>query len=633
MKKMSSSHIKFSEDDKCYACHKPFDFYETVLSCKHKMCSNCLSLSLIKNKFTNITSDNITILCFCNKGKIEYKPKDYLELFHSSGILKTCTQHHQEGIEYCKTCSGWLCENCKKGFHKAFKDHKLVDKLPMKRNNCVEHNKKLVSFCQECQHEQCDECLKDHKDEHKDKIIPINDYSKMLRKEVLHTKTLQDKNDFKFITGNKEQQYRNELLEQYNEKKSKIEKLIKLLQDVLIKMKNQIDKDIKFSTDLFKILNISYDNYFNIISSDKSPISLLNIIKNIKDELGGIEVTPIPTKELNKIFGKFNQIESTELVKCKFNFSQTQVSEKQVLSFPSNHEDFMSALYKVTDNVYVSGSLDKTIKIFNMNQLNQNIEFKHNLEGHNGSIQCFASFENTQIATGSYDSTIKIWNLTEHKIVDTLEGHTQCVRCLAFVPFTKNLREQKLISGSDDCTIKIWNLNTKTLEHTIENPRSLGIRAILSLFRGSIIVSGNNNGSLCVYEGKTYNKIKALYEEGEDTSNSILCMRELDNFLFATGDKKGYIKIYDPQKLFECIQDWQGHTDWVTALVKLKDDKICSGGRDKIIQIWDIKTKQNLLTLQGHPSTIIGLDITNHDYIISGGAEGLIKVWKNSIIK
>jgi WD40 repeat protein len=110
-------------------------------------------------------------------------------------------------------------------------------------------------------------------------------------------------------------------------------------------------------------------------------------------------------------------------------------------------------------------------------------------------------------------------------------------------------------------------------------------------------------------------------------------MRELDNFLFATGDKKGYIKIYDPQKLFECIQDWQGHTDWVTALVKLKDDKICSGGRDKIIQIWDIKTKQNLLTLQGHPSTIIGLDITNHDYIISGGAEGLIKVWKNSIIK
>ena len=164
MKKMSSSHIKFSEDDKCYACHKPFDFYETVLSCKHKMCSNCLSLSLIKNKFTNITSDNITILCFCNKGKIEYKPKDYLELFHSSGILKTCTQHHQEGIEYCKTCRGWLCENCKKGFHKAFKNHKLVDKLPMKRNKCIEHNKKLVSFCQECQQEQCDECLKEHKD-------------------------------------------------------------------------------------------------------------------------------------------------------------------------------------------------------------------------------------------------------------------------------------------------------------------------------------------------------------------------------------------------------------------------------------------------------------------------------------
>ena len=86
-----------------------------------------------------------------------------------------------------------------------------------------------------------------------------------------------------------------------------------------------------------------------------------------------------------------------------------------------------------------------------------------------------------------------------------------------------------------------------------------------------------------------YNKIKALYEEREDTSNSILCMCELDNFLFATGDKKGYIKIYDPQKLFECIHEWQGHTDWVTALAKLKDDRISSGGRDKIIQIWDIK--------------------------------------------
>jgi WD40 repeat protein len=54
-----------------------------------------------------------------------------------------------------------------------------------------------------------------------------------------------------------------------------------------------------------------------------------------------------------------------------------------------------------------------------------------------------------------------VWNIQEAKLEQTLAGHLKGVWCLKFL--TKNL----LASGSYDCTIKIWNLLNWTCSRTL----------------------------------------------------------------------------------------------------------------------------------------------------------------------
>jgi WD40 repeat protein len=58
------------------------------------------------------------------------------------------------------------------------------------------------------------------------------------------------------------------------------------------------------------------------------------------------------------------------------------------------------------------------------------------------------------IASGSEDSTVKIWNGRSGELVHTFRGHTGIVTSVAFTPDGR-----RLISGSRDHTAKVWDLS------------------------------------------------------------------------------------------------------------------------------------------------------------------------------
>lgn len=59
-------------------------------------------------------------------------------------------------------------------------------------------------------------------------------------------------------------------------------------------------------------------------------------------------------------------------------------------------------------------------------------------------------FDDTRIVSGSSDKTIKVWNMRTNSpwSVMTLVGHSGTVRCL-------HLSGNRLVSGSSDFTIKV----------------------------------------------------------------------------------------------------------------------------------------------------------------------------------
>ena len=100
----------------------------------------------------------------------------------------------------------------------------------------------------------------------------------------------------------------------------------------------------------------------------------------------------------------------------------------------------------------MSGSDDKTIKLW---KNNINIE---TLEGHTNSIRTICKINEKYFASGSFDCTIKIWEINSWKCVQTLYGHESNIICL--ITLNKHSSNNYIIAScSNDKTIKIWEGN------------------------------------------------------------------------------------------------------------------------------------------------------------------------------
>jgi len=99
-----------------------------------------------------------------------------------------------------------------------------------------------------------------------------------------------------------------------------------------------------------------------------------------------------------------------------------------------SHTNSIKSLVRAGENLLASGSDDSTIKIWNYitGELVYTFNYDDNeQQGHNGSVLSLVSLNNKDlIASGSTDSTIKIWNVTSGQLVHTFKGHTNSVNVL-----------------------------------------------------------------------------------------------------------------------------------------------------------------------------------------------------------
>ena len=117
----------------------------------------------------------------------------------------------------------------------------------------------------------------------------------------------------------------------------------------------------------------------------------------------------------------------------------------------------------------ISGSWDKTIRVWDM----EAFECCSILGGHNESVLALAPYSSKLLVSGSYDSNLHVWDLETSTRVGVLEGHDDAIRILTSTA-------DCVYSGSYDGTIGAWNIGVVERQHSrdaLGTPGGLGGRA------------------------------------------------------------------------------------------------------------------------------------------------------------
>ena len=178
-------------------------------------------------------------------------------------------------------------------------------------------------------------------------------------------------------------------------------------------------------------------------------------------------------------------------------------------------------------------------------------------KGHNwpdGSITCL-HFSAKRIATGSDDSTLKMWSVATGKCLRNLVGHTDGVECF-------QREDNVIVDGSMDRTLKVWNAQTGACERTLL--------------------------------GHTF---------------SVPCLRLHSGIIVSRSEDK-IIKMWDLQT-GECLHVLRGHSKGLWC-VQYDGRLLISGARDDKVKVWNPETEECLHTLVGH------LNLINILYIHKG---------------
>ena len=208
-------------------------------------------------------------------------------------------------------------------------------------------------------------------------------------------------------------------------------------------------------------------------------------------------------------------------------------------------------------NVLVSSSLDGTVRAYDL------IKYKNfrimTTPKQTQLICCSVDYSGEIVAAGSLDTyNIFVWSLKTGDLIDVLNGHTGPVSCLAFSHIN-----DILISGSWDNTVKMWELYTKKgISETYEHNSK--ITAIALSPNDKEVAVSTLNGELYTWDIET-GSIKNILDVSRDiwggrlneekisaknsTRNKFLntIHYNLPGNLLICGGNSQYVLIYDMQ--------------------------------------------------------------------------------------
>ena len=145
----------------------------------------------------------------------------------------------------------------------------------------------------------------------------------------------------------------------------------------------------------------------------------------------------------------------------------------------------------VSGSRLLSGSDDRTVRVWGMEGEASSWPCERTLDGHGHSVSCSAAWGD-RVACGFVDGVIRVWSLETWGLERTLRGHEKCVEAQV-------VSGGRLISSSFDLMVRVWSVETWGCVQKVEAYPAGSDQCIRALaVCGSALVGGSVGGSRSV---------------------------------------------------------------------------------------------------------------------------------------
>lgn len=256
-------------------------------------------------------------------------------------------------------------------------------------------------------------------------------------------------------------------------------------------MNKNINNDLSFNNKGYNYLQAisnKEQSLLTVSSNDSSNIEILDIremlvdisnnnsnnnklLVNDKNKYNSASINSnIHTNINSNINSKVNSNISNDIEKIELTKTLTKLT---------GHLEPVLCLLKLTNTRLISGSSDKTIKIWSIRKR----ICLTTLIGHTKAVNCLCRYSFTKILSGSSDNSIKLWDLINLSCIITLESHENAVNNIIMLNF------QQIISSGHDDVIKVWSIENTDYNLNIKEEKEI-------TYRNSISNNNNNNSNV-----------------------------------------------------------------------------------------------------------------------------------------